>query len=378
MSDDKKFKDLCAQSAARAEETQTARCVPPDLARKFAEYGLMAMFVPQKIGGREWPAPHGLGLLEKLAESDASSAWVCMIGATAALGAAYIDPKSAKNMFATPKTRITCGIFAPNGTALPSGDDFIINGRWGWASGSGNADFIGLGCRVMETVDASPNAEPRLFMVPREKIIFHDTWHTLGLCGSGSGDVEVKNVRVPAAHSYMISQKPWGSGPLYRLPYFGFLAAGVAAVALGNARAALDDFLKLVMEKQPQGSARKLHQMSRIQNALACAEADWRAAHALYWMQVNQLWDVLQSADAPTIAQKADLRLATTHAVRQSAAVVRAAHDMAGGSSVFQKNPIQRRLRDADTMTQHMITGPAIYEMVGRVMLGGHFEGMML
>ena len=49
--------------------------------------------------------------------------------------------------------------------------------------------------------------------------------------------------------------------------------------------------------------------------------------------------------------------------------VVRRVHDIAGGTSVYKASAIQRRLRDAQTMTQHMITNATTYEMTGRVLL---------
>jgi alkylation response protein AidB-like acyl-CoA dehydrogenase len=79
-----------------------------------------------------------------------------------------------------------------------------------------------------------------------------------------------------------------------------------------------------------------------------------------------------------TPEKRADLRLVSTHAVRQSVAVVRIIHDLAGGTSVYLSSPIQRRLRDAETMTQHMIASASTYELVGRVMLGGYHETMQL
>ena len=58
--------------------------------------------------------------------------------------------------------------------------------------------------------------------------------------------------------------------------------------------------------------------------------------------------------------------------------VVRAAHDIAGGTSVYKTSAIQRRLRDAETMTQHMIANANTYELFGRVLLGGYHETMQL
>ncbi len=368
----------CAQAAAESDASEQARQLSPALARKLAAAGMFDLFVPRALGGQELSPIDAMARLQYLARHDAASAWVCMIGATAALGAAFIEPEISGDMFAADE-RITCGIFAPNGRAIRDGDDYVISGRWAWASGSANADYIGLGCMALDSEDDTVSGEKiRLFMVPREAVIFHDTWHTMGLCGTSSGDVELKNIRIPAAHSYSIAtDTPWAEGALYNMPYFAFLAAGVAAVALGNARAALDEVVALASAKKAQGHGRVLAERSSVQAALAEAEGEWRAAHALYEKALQDSWQAAQD-DAVTVEIKAALRLAATHAVRRAANVVRAAHDIAGGTSVYRDSAIQRRLRDAQTMTQHMITNTNTYELTGRVLLGGYHPSMQL
>ena len=373
------FEALCGAVARQADAIEAARQVPGDLARELAHAGLFNMFVPKEIGGRELSPPDGMAQLQKLAMHDAASAWICMIGSTAALGGAFIDAAIGADMFAAPG-RITCGIFAPNGRALREGDGYRVSGRWAWASGSANADYIGLGCMALENADDTPGGDKiRLMMIPREEIIFHDTWHTMGLCGTSSGDVEVKDIFVPAAHSYSIAtDTPWADGLLYKMPYFGFLATGVGAVALGNARAALDDVLELATQKKAMGHSRTLAERSGVQAALAEAEAEWRSCDAFYWNTLNMIWDDVQKGAEMTPQRRADLRLISTHAVRRSVTVVRAAHDIAGGTSVYKTSAVQRRLRDAETMTQHMIANANTYELAGRVMLGGYHAAMQL
>lgn len=373
------FESVCAAVAAQAETIEAGRQVPAELARNLSYAGMFNMFVPQAIGGQELSPPEGMALLEKLAMHDAASAWICMIGSTAALGSAYIDPAIGGDMFAAPG-RITCGIFAPNGRAVREGDSYRVSGRWAWASGSANADYIGLGCMALDSADDKPGGDKiRLLMVPREDIIFHDTWHTMGLCGTSSGDVEVKDICVPVAHSYSIAtETPWAETALYRMPYFGFLATGVGAVALGNARAALDDVIALATEKKAMGHSRTLAERSGVQAALAEAEAEWRSIHAFYWQTLNQIWQDVQAGAEMTPHRRADLRLISTHAVRRAVSVVRSAHDIAGGTSVYKTSAVQRRLRDAETMTQHMIANAATYELAGRVMLGGYHQSMQL
>ena len=146
---------------------------------------------------------------------------------------------------------------------------------------------IGVGqCRLYRSglfeVDATgapvPERPPRLVMVPREKIIFHDTWHTIGLCGTSSGDVELDNVEIPVAHSYTISgQSPWCDSALYKMPYFGFLATGVAAVALGNAKSALQDIHDLALNKTPCGHSARWRKKARCKPRWQ-AEAQLRSA----------------------------------------------------------------------------------------------------
>ena len=372
------IKAVCARAAGESEATETARQLSHELARALAGAGFFSMFVPASLGGAQLSPPEAMTRLSYLAYHDAASAWVSMIGATTALGAAYIDGTIGRDMFGT-RERITCGIFAPNGRAMRDGDYYIVSGRWAWASGSANADYIGLGCMTLDHADDEPSGKKiRLLMVPRDEIIFHDTWHTMGLCGTSSGDVELDNVRVPVAHSYSLAtDTPWADGALYQMPYFALLAAGVAAVALGNARAALDDVIKLATAKTAQGHGRILAERSGVQAALAQAEAEWRAAHALYETTLDACWQAAQDNNIEP-EMKADLRLASTHAVRSCAEVVRRAHDIAGGTSVYKQSTIERRLRDAQTMTQHMITNATTYEMTGRVLLGGYHPGMQL
>ena len=89
---EKQFAAICNAAAQAGAASEAARQLSPDLARALARAGLFTMFVPQEIGGQELSPLEGMARLEKLAMHDAASAWVSMIGATAALGSAYIDP----------------------------------------------------------------------------------------------------------------------------------------------------------------------------------------------------------------------------------------------------------------------------------------------
>jgi alkylation response protein AidB-like acyl-CoA dehydrogenase len=57
---------------------------------------------------------------------------------------------------------------------------------------------------------------------------------------------------------------------------------------------------------------------------------------------------------------------------------VRTVHDLAGGAGVYLSNSLQRRLRDAQTMTAHIMVSPSTYELTGRALLGLPTDATML
>lgn len=142
--------DLCRQLVDRSAEFEQQRYVSADYARHMARENLFRMFVPKSLGGPEMSLPVGLSCLETLGQYDGAIAWISMIGTTSALAASYLPPDLARTIFAgtgEADGAIYGGIFAPNGRAHPCalGDGFRLSGRWSWASGSANADWMILG-----------------------------------------------------------------------------------------------------------------------------------------------------------------------------------------------------------------------------------------
>src|SRR5262249_61745589 len=95
-----------------------------------------------------------------------------------------------------------------------------------------------------------------------------------GSLGTGGHDMVVRDLRVPVTRSVSITdERPVAEGALYAFPVFGLLAIGIAAVALGIARGALDEIERLATEKTPTGSRRLLADRPVVQAQIAEAEA---------------------------------------------------------------------------------------------------------
>jgi alkylation response protein AidB-like acyl-CoA dehydrogenase len=216
-----------------------------------------------------------------------------------------------------------------------------------------------------------------LFPHSQAKIV--DTWNVSGLRGTGSHDLEIHDLLVPAGRSTsIITDRPREQGPLYRFPVFGLLALGGAAVALGIARASIDELVRLAAAKVPTGGRRRLSERGVVQTELAEAEAMIGSARAFLFEACAQAWQAASAASELPIAARARLRLAATHATATSAKVVDLMYNAGGGTSIYAGSPLQRCFRDVHVVTQHVMVARATLELVGRILFGLETDTSML
>lgn len=368
---------LAPELSAKNTLIEQTRHLPQDVADQLADSGLYRMLTPRQYGGHEVDIMTFALVIERLARADASAAWCTFISCTTALTGAYLPEEEAARLFADPAVKMA-GVYAPNGRATRTERDgvpgFLVTGRWNWGSGGRNADFITGGCLIIDdegkpelTPQGKPNVQAMIFNA--EQVAIADTWHTLGLCGTGSNEYSVEDVFVPASRSasYVVD-KPLPS-PLYKFPVFGVLGLGIAAVSLGIAGRALESLIELSGQKTPQGSARPLAERSSTQLAVAQCTARLRAARAFLHNVLEDAWQASLDSGPISVSQRRDIRLATTFATHESAAIVDRMHALAGGSSVYQSSPLQRCLRDVHVATQHMMVSESTYELAGRLLL---------
>jgi alkylation response protein AidB-like acyl-CoA dehydrogenase len=181
----------------------------------------------------------------------------------------------------------------------------------------------------------------------------------------------VRDVFVPAQRAVsLVRDTPRERGPLYVFPAFGFLAIGIAAVALGLARRAIAELVALAGAKTPTGSRRVLADRPVVQAQVSEAEALVRASRAFLAEAVDAAWNQASAFHAIGVATRTDLRLAATHATIASARAVDLMYNAGGGTSVYATSALQRCFRDVHVATQHLLVAPATLELTGRVLLG--------
>ena len=252
------------------------------------------MLVPSSLGGGESDPATFVATVEELARRDAAAGWCIAACATSGMVAAYIDEAAAQDVFGAGAS-VSGGVFAPRGTAYHESASYLVTGRWAFASGIDHCDWLMGGCMVFENGTRKMLGEGRpdirLALFPASEVEVIDTWSVSGLRGTGSHDMQVHEIRVPADRTTsLLTDKPLERGPLYAFPIFGLLALSIAGVALGIARAALDDITELAGGKTPTLSSRRLADRPGTQAAVARAEAAWRAARELLYAEIERGW----------------------------------------------------------------------------------------
>ena len=364
---------LQAELRADSASIEAARRLPDGWSDRLAKAGFYRMLVPESVGGLEVHPAEYAGAVEALAVGDGSAAWVSFIAATSGSALAYLPEASGREIFSAPDVMLA-GVFAPRGRAVAGEGGFRVDGRWQWGSGTQNADWVMGGCVIVRDGEAErlPNGAPRsrMMVVPRDEIEFFDTWDVSGLCGTGSTDFAMNDVFVPESRAVgLLGDRP-AARPLYAFPNLGLLAMGIAGVALGLARAAIDELCAFAGDKTPTGSAKSLASRPAAQADVARAEAMLRSSRSWFYETIEAAWDSATGEGSIPVDQKRDLRLATAHATRESAKAVDLMYDLAGGTSVYRRSPLQRIFRDVHVATQHMMVAPPVLELTGRLFLG--------
>jgi indole-3-acetate monooxygenase len=267
------------------------------------------------------------------------------------------------------------GVSQVMGIATPEPAGFRVNGRWPFASGCEDADWIAGFCMLSESKDpasapAKQNPKVIVFCMPARYWQIEDTWQAPGLRATGSHHVVLKDVFVPAANVVDMSvAAPFAPGPLYGAP-MQWAALIHGPFAVGLAQGALDDVVGIAQSgKTQQRAATPMRDSEIFQYELGRAQAEYRAAEAMLEAQTVSHWRHAlagELADDALFTQATQSMIWITEACQR---VTETCFSLAGAAALSTSSPLQRRLRDIQTAALHVGIQPRHYAMAGRHLL---------
>jgi len=351
--------------------TENDRRIAVPIVQSLRSSGLCCMLLdrgesPQYTAG-EW-----LSVLETLAGAEASVSWIIWNNTLPCLFARFLAPAARARLFGD-SSRLYAGSTRPTGQAVAAHGGFRLSGRWSLVSGCELADYLHLMSLVHEhgapRMRSPGQPEMRVFFLPKGSFNIIDTWQVGGLRGSGSQDVVVDGVFVPVEDSFAPAPPVASGSLLAQLPIIACMIAGIGAQFLGMARTAIAVTIEILRKKVSVDPGMSISERPRALAEIASYSAAVDAARRHLHASMTAVWEKA-SHELPDAADRAALYSAGLYAVSVGSAGVKAMHAAAGTTALYVDCPLERSIRDLQTMETHIAAQPLWLEDSGRVILG--------
>jgi indole-3-acetate monooxygenase len=367
-------RELVPTIRERAAEIEEARQIPADLHARFKEIGLYRMLVPRSHGGDQIGLLAALPIIEEISAADGSTGWTEVIGLQSASVFSLLPRQTFDAIYEEHGPDVTIGgAINPGGAAEPVEGGYLVTGRWSFASGCNNWDFLFGTCPVV--VDGQAQSDPargqplvRCVVFPRQKAVIEDSWRTVGLRGTGSHHFRVDEPLFVAEEWSCPTFLGASTVPdVYRYPIieFGF---HIGAIVNGIAQGAIDDVTEGATTRRRKSAQASLAETPVAQYKIGTFDAALRASRESLRVRAEQLVAGELGDDFLQLM----VRVWADNAWRADVAVdiVGRCFRMFGAAAIWDDHPLQRRLRDAYTIGQHASTADASLTRAGAQLLG--------
>jgi 3-hydroxy-9,10-secoandrosta-1,3,5(10)-triene-9,17-dione monooxygenase len=344
---------------AAARSAELARQPDDAVIAQARDAGLFTMLSPRAYGGSELDLDtfFEVGLI--LGEADASHGWVLNFYVEHVWMFTQFPESFQKEVFSDRSFVMAPAMLSPAGKAKPVDGGFELSGRWQWGTGIVHADWVIAGA----ILNAADGPEAVFFALPRDQVRVEDTWQVDGMCATGSHDVLIDRVFVPADRMVSIRQMlnadAPGSrvhdGPIYSTPMAPLLSFAAALPALGQARSCVKEYASQLHSRYDLARIEAQSNKTGRQSRVAEADLDIAAAEALARWVVA---DVMRQRGNADEATRVRWTSSIAHVVHTSQRAVDMLCEAAGASSHFLDNPLQRARRDLHTMACHTVFDP--------------------
>jgi 3-hydroxy-9,10-secoandrosta-1,3,5(10)-triene-9,17-dione monooxygenase len=360
----------------RAPLAEELRRIPDDTLADLHASGLFRMLQPKRVGGSELSYEAIVELTAIIGRGCGSTAWVLSNLANHHWMLA-LWPRDAQDEIwgASADALIGSALMFPAGHAERDGHGYRLSGHWKFSSGIDACDWCMLGGIVASAEGEMP--EYHVFVVPKSDYKIIDTWHVAGLRGTGSKDVEVSGIFIPAHRALSVDRMKGGTGaggetaPLYQLAVFDMFPYVVAGAALGIAQGAIETFSEDIRHRITAYATTLLADYATTQARLGHAAAAISAAERILIGNCREAMAIAAGRAVPTREQKIRLRRDGAYAAHLCTEGVDLLFGAGGGEFLYNQQAIQRSFRDIHAANSHYaLAWDIATTMAGKSLLG--------
>ena len=331
--------------------------------------GVIRLLQPKEYGGC---AAHPRDFAEAVmavARHDGAAGWVCGVVGVHPWELAQMDPRLAQEVWGDDPDTWIASPYMPGGIADPVDGGYRLTGRWPFSSGSDHCrwDFLGALLGDGKGRPAGPISVLHVVLPRSDYEIIDGTWDVIGLAGTGSKDVVVRDAFVPEhrvvrQESVMEGAAAETAGltdPLYRLPFTAMFPLGITAAVIGICEGALAVHLDQQRDRVAVTGV-QVRDDPYVLYAAGEAAAEIAASRVQLIDGISRLYDQVEAGRPVTVEDRANVRRNQIRCAWRAVSAVDEIFARSGGNAVRRGNPLQRFWRDAHVGLQHMIHVPGV------------------
>jgi 3-hydroxy-9,10-secoandrosta-1,3,5(10)-triene-9,17-dione monooxygenase len=379
--------ELAVQFKEQATEAEKIGQLPDATVKSMKTIGSIRLLQPESHGGLEVHPREFAETVMATAALDPAAGWINGVVGVHPYQLAYADPRVADEVWADDVDTWVASPYAPQGLAKPVDDGYIFNGRWQFSSGTDACDWIILGAMIGDA-DGKPLMPPHMLhmILPRSDYeIVPDSWDVVGLRGTGSKDVIVKDAFVPTYRTMDAMKVMDGTAQieagmtktLYKMPWSTMFPLGISSATIGICEGALAAHLDYQRERV-NSSGVAIKDDPYVMHAVGDAAAEIEASRQALLANVDRVYDIVDAGRDVPFETRAAVRRSQVKAVWRAVAAVDEIFSRSGGNALRMDKPLQRYWRDAHAGVAHAIHTPGtVYHASALSSLGVDPQGAL-
>lgn len=352
--------DVAPLLRASSSQSEDAGTLAPEAVSALREAGLFRMRLMRELGGLEVSINTQIDVLAELASIDTAAAWCTMVANNGVASIGAYMPDSTVDIVFADGVPICAGVAAPAGRAEPADGGYRISGTWKFASGIRHAEWV-----FLSTLVEGDPSRPLMAAVRTSNCDIHDSWHVLGLKGTGSCDFSLVDVFVPAELTNATAQRVQLRGTrLYARTGVILAVYEHLAIAVGLAKRALRELSITLAERTAPGATRDRETVcAELSRLTIQVDAVIESAHSYYEAierNATAELDPIMGAKGRALASWA------TEIADQCAQV---AFKRAGGRALYCPNPFEQMKRDIAAAQAHVLVNDSSFAVHGTALI---------
>ncbi len=366
---------ILPEIAKRSAEIDALANVPADLLAKIEQAGGFSMATPVEFGGAAMSLRAICKVIFDVATADASLAWQMGTAVGTQILTARLPHATLVRYYETGPDTWAKGAYTPKTVAQPVEGGYRLTGRWPFASGARQYEWVALGSMVAygKGVKMMPDGQRpdiRVGLLRKDAVKVIETWNVVGLRGTRSDDLEVTDLFIPEAWQGSFFGGSNLDAPVLNAAMPSATAPLHSSIMLGIVQAAMNDLAQSSLTRRAASNPRMFLKDDPVfLNGFGILCSKFNSLKALNADSIDTLELITAAGRETDPLSDAKLCSDGSYVNHECLKIMDEIMTYAGASAIYNENAQQRRWRDLRCAAQHQAANTGNFGRYGNVLL---------